>query len=103
MLFKRAKVYLHTRRNENYGLSVAEAIGYGCIPVVPKSGGPWIDIVEQGKYGYGYDTVNEATDIIQEAFKTPSNNYREIYDSRHRFSFKRFKNELETLTSQFLM
>lgn len=93
-LFTKARVYLHTRRNENYGLTVAEAIGYGCIPVVPKSGGPWVDIIEEGKYGYGYDTLEEASEIISGLMNKGINFRKDILESRQRFSFETFKEKL---------
>lgn len=99
-LISSARIYLHTRPYESFGLSVAEAVGFGCVPVVPKSGGPWIDIVENGKYGYGYDTVDEAAEIIREAMNCDSVSIREIYDSRQRFSFHRFKDDWERHVSE---
>lgn len=38
----------------------------GCVPVVPKAGGPWFDILdrEQGKYGYAYSSLGEAAEKI---------------------------------------
>jgi len=38
-VLKRAKVFLHTRRGEHFGISTVEAMGYGCVPVVHDSGG----------------------------------------------------------------
>jgi len=32
----------------------------GLIPVVHRSGGPWTDIVEFGKYGFGFSNLEEA-------------------------------------------
>jgi len=90
-LFTQSKLYLHTRNYEIYGLSVAEAIGHGCVPVVPRNGGPWIDIVCKGKYGFGYDTVEEASEIIKNLVSEKNSMAREIYDSRVRFSFDIFK------------
>lgn len=89
-LFSQSSVYLHTKIAENYGLSVAEGIGHGCIPVVPKNGGPWEDIVEHGKFGYGYDTPDEASEIINNVINEDLSKYRYIYDSRDRFSFELF-------------
>jgi len=62
-----AKVFLHTQPTEAFGISIVEAMAAGCVPVVPKSGGPWFDILdqEQGKYGYAYSSLREAAEKIQ--------------------------------------
>ncbi|MGC9123991.1 MAG: glycosyltransferase [Thermoplasmata archaeon] len=91
-LFKDAKVYLHTKKKEHYGVTVAEAISFGCIPVVPRSGGPWIDIVDQGRYGIGYDyTPDEA---IRQALGSGPEFAKSIYSSRDRFAFSTFKEKV---------
>jgi alpha-1,2-mannosyltransferase len=41
---------------EHFGISVVEAMVSGLVPVVHSSGGPWLDILEQGKGGFGYNT-----------------------------------------------
>jgi glycosyltransferase involved in cell wall biosynthesis len=62
-----AKIFLHTQATEAFGISIVEAMAYGCVPVVPRSGGPWIDILDgkQGQYGYSYSTVEEAARLIE--------------------------------------
>jgi glycosyltransferase involved in cell wall biosynthesis len=59
-------IYLSTQPTEAYGLSLLEAMDAGCIPVVPRDGGPWHDILEeqQGKVGYAYNTPEEAAKQI---------------------------------------
>jgi len=101
-LFRKCKVYLHARRNDFFPLSVVEAIAYGLIPVVPKAGGPWIDIVEKGKFGLGYDSVEEAVDSILQAFSLSKSHLKEIYESRYRFSFALFKNRINELIDKVL-
>ena len=39
-LLLESKVYLHTRKNEPFGITIVEAMSAGCIPVVHNSGGP---------------------------------------------------------------
>jgi alpha-1,2-mannosyltransferase len=39
-LLRRSKVYLHLAQGEHFGVSIAEAMAAGCIPVVHDSGGP---------------------------------------------------------------
>lgn len=60
-LFK-AKVYLHVMPFDHFGISLVEAMAAGCVPVVHRSGGPWIDILDrrQGEYGFSYLAPEEA-------------------------------------------
>src|SRR6266705_470460 len=39
-LLARAKVYVHCARNEQFGITIVEAMAAGCVPVVHDSGGP---------------------------------------------------------------
>lgn len=38
-LLGRSKIYLHTKRQEHFGISTVEAIAHGCLPLVHDSGG----------------------------------------------------------------
>jgi alpha-1,2-mannosyltransferase len=60
-LFK-ARVYLHVMPLDHFGISLVEAMAAGCVPVVHRSGGPWIDILDgrQGQYGFSYLSPEEA-------------------------------------------
>jgi len=61
-----AKIVLHTQPMEAFGMAVVEAMAAGCVPVVPRNGGPWVDILDQsqGKYGYSYQTIEEAASLV---------------------------------------
>jgi glycosyltransferase involved in cell wall biosynthesis len=65
-LLTQAKVYLHVMPDEHFGISIIEAMAGGCIPIVHRSGGPWVDTLEQqqGKNGFSYATVEEAAELI---------------------------------------
>ncbi|NWG11878.1 glycosyltransferase [Candidatus Bathyarchaeota archaeon] len=65
-VFSRSEVYLHVMPFDHFGISVVEAMASGCVPVVHRSGGPWSDILgcQQGRYGYSYDTAEEAGELI---------------------------------------
>lgn len=93
-LYRRAKVYLHTKRNENYGISAAEAIAYGCFPVVPREGGAYEDVLLDGAVGYGYSSTEDAVQFISQAIKAPASDLQNILDTRERFSPEKFINHM---------
>ena len=61
-----AKVFLQTQKTEAFGIAIVEAMSWGCVPVVPRAGGPWHDILSgtQGKYGYAYENLEGAATTI---------------------------------------
>jgi len=65
-ILSRAKVYLHVMPYDHFGISVVEAMASGCVPVVHRSGGPWLDILDgrQGEYGFSYVAAEEAASFI---------------------------------------
>jgi glycosyltransferase involved in cell wall biosynthesis len=96
-LYKRAKVFLHTMVGEHFGMAVVEAMASGLVPVVHKSGGPWLDILLEGKYGSGYENVEEAAEKIKWIISDESV-YQKLSSLALRrakdFSKEKFKNNL---------
>ncbi len=62
-----AKIFLHTQRTEAFGMSIVESMAAGCVPIVPRTSGPWLDILDckEGLYGFSYKTPSEAADKIR--------------------------------------
>lgn len=61
----RSKVFLHLREREPFGIVVVEAMAAGAVPVVPRSGAPWHDIIEYGKYGVAYSSEDELVKSVE--------------------------------------
>jgi glycosyltransferase involved in cell wall biosynthesis len=78
-----AKVYLHTMKMEHFGISIAEAMAMGCIPVVHNSGGAPEFVPDE----YRYNDLNQASDIVKKAIlKWDSKTSRELTARAEQFS-----------------
>lgn len=66
-----AKIMLRPLPSEPFGISILEAMYLGCIPVVHRSSGPWMDILDQkqGLYGYSFNDLEELSVIIKQLLR----------------------------------
>jgi hypothetical protein len=73
---KRAKVYCQLSRDETFGISLVEAMAYGCVPVVSDKGAlPWI--VENTGIVVPYGNVKETARGIEIAMNMDGSKARE--------------------------
>ncbi|MCL0057492.1 glycosyltransferase [Dehalococcoidales bacterium] len=96
-IIEQSKIIISTSKGEPFGIAVVEGMTAGCVPLVHKSGGPWNDTLEQGKYGFGFESKKELAkkiDLIltsEELFKIYSRVARE---RAQYFSSDRFRREI---------
>ncbi|PUA32107.1 MAG: hypothetical protein B9J98_04460 [Candidatus Terraquivivens tikiterensis] len=97
VLMSRAKVYLNTRRDEYFGIAIAEAMSAGIAPVVPNGGGQ-LEVVPSGEFVYG--SLEEAACLIRRWLGDWSPALaKELSSAAERFSYGRFKGEIGELLS----
>ncbi|MEM2262570.1 MAG: glycosyltransferase [Nitrososphaerota archaeon] len=105
-LMSRSKAYFHPKEDEQFGISIVEAASSGLIPVVHKSGGPWMDILDgkQGLYGYAYDNLEEAVSIVNYVLRQYLKLVNDLapYNRAKYFSYDKFKIRLYNLLEQVM-
>nr|MDO8044130.1 glycosyltransferase [Candidatus Baldrarchaeota archaeon] len=102
-LYARASIYLHLMAGEHFGISVVEAMSAGCVPLVHRSGGPWLDIVDQGKYGFAYGNVKECCKKINELTKMDLSSMRKKIQKRSQdFSEEKFQEKIIKIIEEYL-
>jgi glycosyltransferase involved in cell wall biosynthesis len=97
-LMSKSKIYLHPLAGEPFGISVAEAMAAGLIPVVPCVGGN-SEFVPQR---YHYRTLEEAATLIEDALMLPpiDNQFRtRLSNLTLRFSIENYKYGLKKIIS----
>jgi glycosyltransferase involved in cell wall biosynthesis len=88
-------------RVEHFGIAVADALTFGCIPFVYGNGGP-SEIVDGGKYGFVWETPHELANKTIACINSPE--LKHIYQEKaiersHLFSKKMFADSLKNIKS----
>jgi len=92
-------IILSTQKNEAFGLAILEAMSSGCIPIIPKNGGPWYDIFEEREsdIGFAYETPTEAAKYIIKILTNEELRHRLRLNSIKRaqnFNFYRYSEDI---------
>jgi len=105
-ILRKAKIYLHPTKYEHFGIAVVEAMAAGLIPVVHRSGGPWTDIVEFGKYGFSFSNLEEVEYIIRSLTHLGEGELRAIREKAVErakiFSYSAFLKRLDVIASNLI-
>jgi len=96
-ILAKAKAVISAARFEPFGIAVVEGMYAGTIPIVYRGSlsGPWIDIVERGKYGFGFRNLEELSDRIEQAINDYGKYIKEMHiiERSIYFEYKNFMNE----------
>lgn len=96
-IYSKSKVFMHTAVNEPFGIAVVEGMAAGLVPVVHRSGGPWLDIIKQGEYGLGFRDVNEAIEFTYNAIKNYSSLKHKVIERAKAYSKQNFIKNFKSL------
>jgi glycosyltransferase involved in cell wall biosynthesis len=91
-ILSKSKLYVNCTMFEPFGISVVEGMASGCVPIVHRSGGPYIDIIDHDRYGFSF---SESNDLAQKL--TVLLNENELYNKYSRRAIDRskiFSNEI---------
>ncbi len=73
--YKKAKLYVHMRIGEHFGMAPVEAMSQGAVPILPKKSG-LAELITHGVHGYAYTSDDECLQYILKALKMPWNEFR---------------------------
>lgn len=97
-ILAKSKIIVSAAHFEPFGISVVEGMYANNIPVVYKGplSGPWIDIIEKGKYGIGFRSVEELTELMDIAIQSYTSIIKDFNPSgrAREFCFERFTERL---------
>ncbi|MBC7655485.1 MAG: glycosyltransferase [Oligoflexus sp.] len=70
-----ADIFVHSAKNEPWGVSVQEAIASGCTVITSDKVGSSTDLVKEGLNGfvYPYQDINKLSNLMKQSFKLDAN------------------------------
>jgi glycosyltransferase involved in cell wall biosynthesis len=89
-------------------MSIAEGMLFRDVPIVYRGAlsGPWIDIVDRGKYGIGFRTLEELAEAIEYIVNADRTELSELqekaYKGSQRFSFYNFERNITRLLESLI-
>jgi glycosyltransferase involved in cell wall biosynthesis len=66
-----SKVFVHSTIGEHFGIAVVEGMAAGCPAIIHKSGGPYEDIIDYGKHGLFYETIEDLAETMDRLMTVP--------------------------------
>lgn len=97
-LLEESAVYLYCSHEHGINISVAQAVGAGCIPITPLFGGG-AEIVDEIMAGYKYDSIEDAVKMIREAIQWPRWTPKDLNRRSQIFSSQRFQERIQAIVS----
>jgi len=102
-ILSESKILITSQKENSMTMTSLEAMAAGCIVLNHKYSGGYLDILDNGKYGYGFSTLKEGADelkrIIKNLEKKKINNKKSIKRAKD-FSPKRFRNTLNDILKE---
>lgn len=106
-LKKKALISLHTMFEEHFGICVVDLMSSGSIVVANNSGGPKLDIIDNGVTGYLALTSSEYSEAMKTIIYLSSTERRSIissaFTSAQRFSNQVFVKKMEEIVKEILL
>jgi glycosyltransferase involved in cell wall biosynthesis len=63
---KKSKVIIDSQNPVNITMTSIEAMAAGCIVLAHKNGGTYMEVLKNGKYGYGFTSIKEGAEKLSE-------------------------------------
>jgi len=93
----KALIGLHTMWNEHFGIGIVEMMAAGAIVLAHKSGGPKMDIIDEGQTGFLASDIDSYATMMRQILQMKSDERRQIREhareSVDRFSTANFEKQ----------
>lgn len=97
-LLGRARIFLHAKRGEHFGISTVEAIGKGCLPMVHDSGGGRETVpVDKLRFDTNEDAKQKIEMLLSDYSTRRSDLMAQLRDNTGPFGYEAFEKKMGSL------
>lgn len=100
-LLKTSKIYVHLAEQDTMPSTPIEAMAAGNSIIVHRSGGPWTDVAEEGRYGEGWSDMDELEQKVRKVAEEDQETERNVERAQD-FSEERFKSDISERLDRIL-
>jgi len=96
-VLSKSKIIIDSQRGVSLTMTAIEALAAGCIVLAHKTGGTYTEVLENGKYGYGFESVGEGSRNLREILEKVAKkkiNIEKFVNRAKFFSSEKFKERL---------
>ena len=100
---EQSKILIECQRDISLTMTSIECLAAGVIVLVHKNGGTYIEVLENGKYGFGFETIEEGAEKLKKIIKTLENkklNQEKLVHRAEFFSEEKFKERLKKILKE---
>lgn len=97
-IMRKSKVYFHPMPGEPFGISIAEAMSAGLIPIVPETGGHTDFVPEK----YRFSSLEDAAMKISSALNATQEEREKVSDIVSPFSYDRYIESIQEIIGTIL-
>lgn len=95
-----SKIILDSQIGTSLNMPVIEAMASGCIAIMRKYSGTFDEVLEKGKYGHGFETIEEGAKTLENLLSQKKLDNKKSIERAQFFSSAKFKKRVETILSE---
>lgn len=92
-----SKILIDSQIGVSLTMTAIEAMASGCIVIARKTGGTYLEVLEHGKYGFGFHTIDEGAKILSALLKRKKLDNKNSIKRAQFFSSSNFKKRLKVI------
>jgi len=97
---KNSEIVIDSQKEVNITMTSIEAMAAGCVVLAHKRGGTYTEVLENGKYGFGFKSIEEGAKKLKEIIdklKAKGINNKESVKRAENFSLEKFEERLKKI------